>query len=391
MMSSETIVFRKRQREHILPTGIVLPLVLIILIAIAILSMEYLWRSDLELALGRNMVLCGQMDALAQSGLEHAKGLILNPQDVPSEYWTGGSRQQLIPGSNDYYDVNVVRLSECNYQIVSAAYRLQGGELIARTALRAELRLDPCVAYWQRGNAVIPPQARITGDVYCGGKLAVQGTIDGDAFAAGTIDVAGRVSGQKYSFAAAAPVVSPELVPADFASHYYIERQVYVVDVIGTDVLCDVQLRPTSLNLAGVHYCSGPLRLKKRVEIQGMLVVEHDLVLDGDCDVVIKAVKNFPALLVGHDVKMKGAGQHLQIEGLTRIGHCIDMGNGAGNTVRITGALCVLAGGLEHTSGCALVIKADPDKAAIQVWPAPAVSKRWSPAGGAFFKSIERQ
>lgn len=390
-MSSEMIVFCKRQREPILPTGIVLPLILIILMAIAILSMEYLWRSDLELALGRNTVLRAQMDALAQSGLEHAKGLILNPQDVPSEYWAGGSRQQLIPGSNDYYDVNVVRLSECNYQIVSAAYRLQGSQQIARTALRAELRLDPCVAHWQRGDAVIPPQAHVIGDVYCGGRLAVRGTIDGDVFAAGTVETAGRVSGQKHSFAAAPPVISPELVLADFASHYYIERQVHVVDVIGTDVLCGVKLQPTALNAAGVHYCSGPLRLRKRVDIHGTLVVEQDLVLDGECDVVVKAVKNFPALLVGHDVKMKGTGQHLHIEGLAQIGHCIDMGNGAGNTVRINGALCILAGGLEQTDGCTLVIKTGPDKAAIQVWPAPGVPKRWSPAGSAFFKSIKRQ
>ncbi len=391
MMSSEMAMFCRRQRQPVLPTGIVLPLILVILMAIAIISMEYLWRSDLELAHGQNVVLRGQMDALAESGLEHAKGLILNPQDVPSEYWTGGSRQQLIPGGNDYYDVNVVKLSERNYQIVSAAHRLQGGELIARAALRAELRLDPCVAYWQGGNAEIPAQAHITGDVYCGGKLVVQGTIDGDVFAAETINVAGNVSGQKHSFTAAAPVVSPELVPADFASHYHVDRQVQVVDVIGTDVLYDVQLQPTTLNAAGVHYCGGPLRLKKRVEIRGMLVVEQDLVLDGECDVVVKAVKNFPALLVGHDIKMKGVGQHLRVEGLARIGHCIDMENGAGNIVRITGALCILAGGLEHTNGGLLVIHAGPDKAAIQVWPEPGVAKRWSPAGGAFFKSIERQ
>jgi len=391
MMSSETAVSCERQTEHTLATGVVLPLVLIILMAIAIVSMGYLWRSDLELAYGRNMVLRMQMDSLAQSGLEHAKGLILNPQDVPSEYRTGNFRQQLLPESDDYYDVNVVRLSECNYQIVSTAYRLQGDELIGCAALKAELRLDPCIAYWQRGNTVIPPQAGIRGDVYCGGRLAVQGIIDGDVFAATKIDIAGRASGQKHSFAATAPVISPELVPADFTSHYYIERRVYMVDVIGTDVLCDVQLQPTALNPASIHYCTGPLRLKKRVEIHGMLVVEQDLVIEDECDVVVKAVKNFPALLVGHDVKMKGTGQHLRIEGLTQIGRCIDMGNEVGNTVQVTGALCILAGGLEQTTGGALVIKAGPDKAAIQVWPAPGTAKRWSPAGGAFFKSIERQ
>ncbi|MBA7693960.1 hypothetical protein ES703_102560 [subsurface metagenome] len=66
--------------------GAALLVVLFIVMAITILSLGFLSRSDVELACGGNMILRTQMDYLAESGLEHAKGLILNPQDVDSEY-----------------------------------------------------------------------------------------------------------------------------------------------------------------------------------------------------------------------------------------------------------------------------------------------------------------
>ncbi len=80
-----------------------------IVMVIAILSLGFLSRSDVELACGRNMELRAQMDYLAESGLEHARGLILNPQDVASEYWPGEELQQLVTGSSDYYDLVVAR------------------------------------------------------------------------------------------------------------------------------------------------------------------------------------------------------------------------------------------------------------------------------------------
>lgn len=102
--------------------GAALLVVLFIVMAITVASLGFLSRSDVELACGRNMVLRTQMDYLAESGLEHARGLILNPQDVDSEYWTGAEAQQLVAGSTEYYDLEVVRddsdpMDRCNYTI----------------------------------------------------------------------------------------------------------------------------------------------------------------------------------------------------------------------------------------------------------------------------------
>jgi len=76
--------------------GAALLVVLFIVMVITVLSLGFLSRSDVELACGQNMVLRTQMDYLAESGLEHARGLILNPQDVVSEYWTGATGQQVM-------------------------------------------------------------------------------------------------------------------------------------------------------------------------------------------------------------------------------------------------------------------------------------------------------
>ena len=87
-------------------SGAALLVVLFVVMAITILSLGYLSRSDVELACGANMALWSQMSYLAESGLEHAKGLILNPQEISAEYWTGDTAQQIDAG-NDYYDVVV--------------------------------------------------------------------------------------------------------------------------------------------------------------------------------------------------------------------------------------------------------------------------------------------
>jgi cytoskeletal protein CcmA (bactofilin family) len=231
---------------------------------------------------------------------------------------------------------------------------------------------------------------RVTGDVYGGDRLIVAGTVDGDVLGATTISGSGHVGGQKQESVQPAPVAFPALSPTDYGSYYHIRRSLYRVGTLWTEVLWGVRLHPTCPNPAGIHHRQGDLRLKGRIEIDGMLVVTHDLILEEDCAVVIRAVKNFPALLVGHDVVMRRDDGHLHIDGLAQVGGSICMGNKAGNTMEIDGALCIAAGGMEETAGCTLHINAAPDKAAIQLWRTPTTTIQWSPAGGAFFKHIER-
>ncbi len=372
--------------------GMALIVVLIVIMAITVLSMGFLSRSDVELACGENMILKTQMDYLAESALEHAKGLILNPQDVASEYWMGAIGQQLVAGSDDYYDVNVAKLGELNYRITSTAYREKGGEQIGSSSLQAELRLDSYIAYWQSGDQPISSQVTITGDVYCASSVQIQGMVNGDVFAAGNITGSGVVVGQRNESVASAPVNSPGLAHSVFYPQYYYDGSgPYSVQTLDPNYDSCFP-GPGMNNPASVYYRDGSLSLNANIVINGTLVVKDDLTFDGNeaAIVAITPLKNFPALLVGQNIIMLNNNLTLSITGFAQVDGHIDMGDKTGSSINVLGALYVLGGGIMNTTGCIVEITAAPDKAAIEIWPEPGTAQRWSPAAGAFFKGIER-
>ena len=130
--------------------GSALLVVLFVVMAITIISLGFLTRSDVELACGSNMGLRVKMDYLAESGLEHARGLILNPEGTDTDelgYWSGAVRQQLV-GGDDYYDISVVRddvnstSQWVHYLITCSAYKEKGGEKVGQRNLSAVLRVQ---------------------------------------------------------------------------------------------------------------------------------------------------------------------------------------------------------------------------------------------------------
>jgi hypothetical protein len=371
MMISMNVDSNKKVRP-----GVALLVVLFIVMAITILSLGFVSRSDVELACGRNMLLRTQMDYLAESGLEHARGLILNLQDVSAEYWTGGTGLQLVSGNNDYYDVTVNRdpNDHCNYNVDCDAYRLDGTEKIGLSRLRAELRLDPCIACWAGSNTTVWSQMTINGDFYCGGTLTNNGVIEGDAFAVGTIAGTGAITGrQNESVAPAYPVAWPGITVADFVPTYYI-------------VDGNVPASP----LTGVCYGADDVNMLGNATINGTLVVGGDLTVSG-LNNVITAEKNFPALFVGGQVLMKDGGS-LVVNGLAQIGGPVtaDPSPTIKPQIDVIGGLFIAGSGV--TSDKVIVnVTAAAEIASIEIWPAPGASKRWGPAAGAFFRSVERR
>jgi len=366
--------------------GIALLAVLMIVMVITVMALGFLSRSNVELACGQNMVMRTQMDYLAESGLEHARGLVLNPQDVAAEYWTGEPLQQLVAGSADYYDLVVVRddtdpTDRCNYIIDCNSYRLSSGERIGRSNLRATLRLDPAIAYWAGSDTTVWPQMTLNGDVYCGGSLTNNGDINGDVFAIGTIGGT-NPQGQKKP-AAEADVIWPNLAVADFEPTYYIGSTSHSAQQI-----IDVNI-PTATSLAGVWYRIGDVNIPGNVTVNGTLVVDGMLRISG-VNNVITAEPNFPALLVTGQVVMED-GSALVVRGLAQIDQQIRADpNATSASIQVIGGLFVANGGV--TSDKVLVnITAAPAIASIETWSATGVPRRWGPAGGAFFKSIERR
>jgi len=333
--------------------GAALLVVLFIVMVITIVSLGFLSRSDVELACGQNMILRTQMNYLVESGLEHARGLIINPQDVVvSEYFTGATAQQLVAGSDDYYDVNVVKLSECNYQITCDAYREKMGEKVGRSSLRAELRLDPCIAFWTGGDTIISSNTTIYGDVYCNGNLSNNGHIDGDVFA-DSLSGSGSKTGQQYNVSQAVGVTSPGLDISDFT------------------------LNP-------VPDPNGDVEMSEDTVINGALVVNGNLTINGDSLVSVRAIKNSPALLISGNIQIDVSSK-LEIEGLAQVAGGISVANGA--EIKILGALFMV--GSSGISGSGVInITTAPLIAAIQMPGGD--PENWSPAGGAFFRSVRR-
>ncbi len=378
--------------------GAALLVVLFIVMAITILSLGFLSRSDVELACGENMILRTQMDYLAESGLEHARGLILNPQDVSSEYWTGAESLQIVESSNDYYDVSVERHDpnsgptyRCNYRITSSAYRLKGGEEVGRSSLTAELRLDPAIGFWVNGGTIISSSTTINGDVYCDDNLINKGTIRGDVFASGTITNSvmsgGTITGSRNENVSSDPVDWPGLAVGDFDTTYYVGSDNHTAQTLTLDDYNNVSL-PTSPtgNPKGVVWCDNDITLSGNVSINGTLVVNGNMTIRGTGN-TIAAVKNFPALIVNGNLTIESSGQ-LAINGLAQINGDISVNNSA-SRLTVFGALFV-NGNLNVSAG-SVNITAAPARASLETWPTAGNPARWTPAGGAFFKSIERE
>jgi len=374
-----TISMNAENNKKVRP-GVALLVVLFIVMAITILSLGFVTRSDIELACGQNMLLRTQMDYLAESGLEHARGLILNPQDVSSEYeyFMDATAQQLVGDSRDYYDLKVVLddsdpTNRCNYIIDCNAYRLEGGEKIGRSDIRATLRLDPCIAYWVGSNTTVWPQITVNGDVYCGGTLTNNSAINGDVFAVETISETGTTTGRKNeSVTPSYPVTWPSLVIASF-------EPIMEVNI-------PQNIPPGSFD--GICYSAVDVNIPGNVTINGTLVVNGDLTISG-LNNVITAGKNFPALVVGGQVLMKDSSS-LEINGLAQIAGPVTFDPSAtSSSIQVIGGLFINSGGIEEITSGSVIITAAPEKASIEIW-ADGTAERWSPAAGAFFKSITR-
>ena len=92
---------------------------------------------------------------------------------------------------------------------------------------------------------------------------------------------------------------------------------------------------------------------------------------------------------------MRTAGK-LQVNGLAQISNRINVEGGAENVaIDIVGGLYIANGDIDGLTGSSLSnsinITAAASTASIEIWPTPGNPVRWTPCGGAFFRSIERQ
>jgi hypothetical protein len=326
--------------------GVALLVVLFVVMVITITSLAFLSESNVELACGQNMKLRTEMDYTVESGLEHARGLIMSPQDVASEYWRGDVAQQ-TGGGDDYYDLAIVRddsnpTDRCNYIIDCNSYRLKGGQKIGRSDIRAELRLDPCIAFWVGSSTKVTRRVTINGDVYSAGYLASAATIRGDVFARLTVSGTG-IEGRSNQGVAEPPVGWPGIGVSDYSSTYYIGGGTYTSEIVGTYAHPAGTFNPSPGNPGGIRYRNGDMSLPGDISINGFVVVNGNLIINGSN--AITAVKNFPAVLVNGDLIIAPGGV-LNVGGLVVIEDDVLISSDAG-VLAVTGGLFVRDGFFE--------------------------------------------
>lgn len=128
--------------------------VLFIIMAIAVISSGFIARSDAQLQCGQNLLLRNEADYLAWAGLEHARALVISPEnsEVLNVDWSQ-TRMQINAGSTGYYDLTIDTPVETaaadpndpstyTYSIQSSAYDESNGNVRARSVLDATLFYD---------------------------------------------------------------------------------------------------------------------------------------------------------------------------------------------------------------------------------------------------------
>ncbi len=325
-------------------------MVLLIVMAVTILSAGFIARADIELACGQSMLLRLQMDQLANSGLEHAKGLLLRPQPlslgyVGSDwYWVGDVGLQLITdtgGYKDFYDVTVVRdaTDYCTYTVTSQAYREDSnGDQIGRTGLIAQLRLDPCIGLWSNQDLTFRQNWALQGDLRCAGSVVSQAetaSLDGDVFAT---QLTGTSVGQTF------PVGDLTLTWPPVASTYL--NYAYSTYTLAGGTTMSGSYTPT-LNKYIYKCTSGDITLAAGTSIPGMLFVTTGSVTVAGSGCSITTVRNLPALYVGGDLVLTDA-SNLAIKGLAVVGGNLRIGSNVSN-VRFLGGLYVAGDIIETT------------------------------------------
>jgi len=359
-----------------LRSGAALLVVLFVTMVVAVLSMAVLVRANRQMLVADNGAARLKLDYLAESGLVHAKTLLLHPQEVatgPDGYWQGQEGLQIETG-RDYYDVLVMRPVEsdrCTYRIVSTARRDDGKELGSR--LEGCLRLDPCIALWMGAGGQLPAGVAISGDVYCAGALTSSATINGDVFAEA---FSGNSVGRAYP-GTPAGVTFPEITSSAFSSWTTV-----------TSVDCNHPSEPFEPD-TGVLYSGGTLLLNGDVDIIGTLVVDGDLTIRGGC-ATIRPLKNGPAAVVSGRVIIESGGK-LDASGLVQADA---MTVGQTGSAVINGAVFLKSGGVvfpELPYGGEMLVRADAMMAAVRLVNSATMTwTNWSPAGGAFFKYVKR-
>ena len=373
--------------------GIALLMVLVVIMAITVLSMVYICKSNAELNCGINIQVRNSLDDLAMSGLQQVRGFLLYPQDVvgASAYWTGDTGIQLDNGSDYFYDLTVSRNdvgsgSRCLYDVTSLAYKEDNGIRSASSLLKGQVCIDPAVALYidSDSDVTLASGVVINGDVFCNKELSVDSTVYGDVY--GELE-SGSASGEIYD-KSDLNVNKPNIKPSDFYPYFYYDKTAYSPSTFTPNNYYNYGYYNPG-NPLKIMYCDGDLNVVSNCYFNGTLVVKGNLTIYGNQNQFVSP-NSRPAIIVGGTITMMN-GSTMYAKGLI-ITDDFKIQNSASVNASINGALFIKEGsmhGFDNFSG-SFRINSYPLESSVRVWKGSGNLYDFSPAGDAFLKFVSR-
>jgi type II secretory pathway pseudopilin PulG len=130
--------------------GMAMLAVLFVVMAIAVIAMGFIARADMSLASGQNLCRRTQTEYTALAGLEHARALLLSPDNTtPLETWQ--DTVQTETDTNVYYDLTIENPQVSGdpnspqylYPVQCQAYYQSGGQKRAASDINASILYTP--------------------------------------------------------------------------------------------------------------------------------------------------------------------------------------------------------------------------------------------------------
>ncbi len=326
-----------------------LVLVLTTVVIAAVLGMSYLSSASVRLTSSTNMVKMSRAKYLAESGLEHAINLLeVTPWVIGASDAAAPAGPYYADGSDDYYTLYGTAVDGESGKYVLYATGVSDGvrQTTSATVYRNDnLELKSSYAMIMGGGmAWLPSSLRINGNFHVNGHLFNLADLRGDASAQGVvIDIFRRIRGSATQ--GVNPVSRPGIEASDY-SMYYTDGAVGQAAQITSSRMG--RRHPlargraiTEANPGGVVVVTprgGRLWLGRRLNFRGTLVVNGDVILNGD-HIRLRAQNKFPSLVVTGKIFVRNV-TDANIQGLVVAEQGIrPMGSTRNSKTRIRGGL----------------------------------------------------
>jgi hypothetical protein len=368
----------QRTRGHMPPArrGVAMMLVLGVIVVAAVLGYAMLSHASLQKQISNNGSNTAAAQGMAESGVNLAAYYLQYPEkwkeypstypetelyDRQAKYWTGTNDQFVDFGSPAIgsVKVTVTRSSPAirwQYDVVSIG-RAAGSSLERRVNatvyLNAEYKFEHAALFTNdvtlTGQTKLGVSGQNVGDVYSNGALIIRS--GGIVLGRGTRRKVLATPVNPTSWQNPAPLV-PKVVPLPDEIRNYqtyespkgVSNTATVltgVSQMGSPLGIPLQkFSPTTGNAAGIYFVPGDLTIKSGAEIDGTLIVQGNLNVEGT-NVLIHSRDGFPALLVTGNITFSNlVASTMTVQGVTYVGGRIDAG-GLIPTFNVNGALLV--------------------------------------------------